>query len=161
MSGMLRVYSEHFDVRSFMDATNWAEETREIDCEIEVDVLSKQRLKRDPAAKPISGFQICVTSGNFDPLPQQQQEALQFLKRYKHLLIPVTEFGGEGVLDFGINARITSPRVGAQFDYFNADLIRLLGEIGFGLELSQYDWGRPKHPGYLRNRFPIIKLWKR
>jgi len=83
-----------------------------------------------------SGFNIDVCEVDSDGLKEQTEKAIEFLKNNFAELKRLMEYTGveDGVLDFAINKRDAF----AQFDRFPAELIRLAGSLGLGIELSQY-----------------------
>jgi hypothetical protein len=83
-----------------------------------------------------SGFNLDVSDADFLDLPRQVEDAIAFLEGNHKKLSRLCGFPGiETVtLDFGIARR----DVFAQFHRFPPTLIRLAGELGLGIELSQY-----------------------
>lgn len=83
-----------------------------------------------------AGASYLVSNAGLADFDTQRSDSVDFMKRYEAELKVVLSFPGvEGaVLDFGIWRR----DVAAQYDYFPPELIRLAGELGLGIELSQY-----------------------
>ena len=76
-----------------------------------------------------------VSEADFDNLSGQIRGAIKYLKKNSAELSSLTSKGFKGIqLDFGIKKR----DVGAQFDCFPPELLRLAGQMEIGIELSQY-----------------------
>ena len=72
---------------------------------------------------------------NLKSLNNKKKDAIEFLTHNKTQLHQIMSLPGvEGALDFGIVWR----DVAFQCDYFPPELIRIAGELGLGIELSQY-----------------------
>jgi hypothetical protein len=95
-----------------------------------------------PASQPqgkkndASGINLVVSDADFHEFPRQVEEATAFLQAHKEELARLRGFPGVEAmtLDFGIARR----DVIVQSDFFPPSLIRLAGELGLGIELSQY-----------------------
>jgi hypothetical protein len=87
----------------------------------------------------VSGIHIVVSDAEFDAFPQQVTEAISFLRTHHDQVRVLCEFPGVdgAILDFGIARR----DVPVQCDILPPELIRLAGELGLGIELSQYPTG--------------------
>ena len=83
-----------------------------------------------------SGADYLVSDAEFEDFEGQQSDAVEYLKLHETEIKAILSFSGvEGVvLDFGISRR----EVAVQCDYFPPELIKLAGELGLGIELSQY-----------------------
>jgi hypothetical protein len=83
-----------------------------------------------------SGANFTVSDGGFDEFEQQKEDAMQFLTEHQSSLEQMMAYQGvdRANLDFGIRWR----DVLVQGDYFPPELLKLAGEIGLGIELSQY-----------------------
>jgi hypothetical protein len=83
-----------------------------------------------------SGVHVEASAADFDEFPQQAADATQFLSAHADEVRRLRNFPGvEGVtLDFGIWRR----DVWVQCDHFPAELVRLAGALGVGLELTVY-----------------------
>lgn len=96
------------------------------------------RFKRNPnKLNRNSGFNILVSDAEFNEFEKQKKEAIDYLRKHQELLSKIMSYEGVdgGDLDFGIEWR----DVVIQCDNFPANLIKLAGQIGLGVELSQYE----------------------
>jgi hypothetical protein len=97
-----------------------------------------------PATKPDgrkhegSGIDVIVSGADFHEFPRQVEEATAFLEARKEELLRLRALPGleSMTIDFGIARRGV-----VQFDFLPPSLIRLAGELGLGIELSQYPVG--------------------
>ena len=83
-----------------------------------------------------TGARYLVSDADFSEFDIQKNEAIEFLRNNKRLLeeamkLPSVE---DASLDFGIERR----DVAVQSDYFQPELLKLAGNLGLGIELSQY-----------------------
>lgn len=88
-----------------------------------------------------SGLQIVASEAEFDEFQKQVSETTAFIKANLPELLKLGQQaqdlpGSHFLFDFGINTRMYE--VGVQCDYFPAELVRLIGTVGAGIELSQY-----------------------
>jgi hypothetical protein len=95
--------------------------------------------QRSEKLHDFGGFKCDVSSPD-DNLAGQVIEAITFLsEHYEDLAqlasVPAIE---AKYLDFGYCCRLDSKRCCVQCDYLPADLLRLCGELGIGIELSLY-----------------------
>lgn len=98
-----------------------------------------------PASQPegrrndSSGMNVIVSEAGFAELPLQIEEATAFLEAHREELARLRDFPGVEAmtLDFGIARR----DVVVQCDYLPPELLRAAGELGIGIELSQYPIG--------------------
>jgi hypothetical protein len=92
--------------------------------------------RRKGSKSSSSGARYVVSEADFDQFEQQKLDAIKFLKRNKDRIQEIMDLNGiDGAdLDFGIHRR----DVPVQCDNFPSDLIKLAGNLGLGLELSQY-----------------------
>jgi len=83
-----------------------------------------------------SGINVVVSKADYHEFSRQVDEATAFLEAHKEVLLRLRCFPGIEVmsLDFGITRR----DVIVQSDLLPPPLIRLAGELGLGIELSQY-----------------------
>lgn len=87
-----------------------------------------------------NGCSFDLSSADFDRFDLQKKDALNFLETNfeKFKLLP--DFGLKideiPVIDFGIYTRMFD--VVIQSDYFEPKLLKLAGELNFGIEISQY-----------------------
>ncbi len=88
-----------------------------------------------------SGCSIDISKADFDQFEIQKSDAIFFLTENFEKLQRLTEFGllitESPRLDFGIFTRMFE--VGAQFDRFEPELLRLAGNLNLTIELSQYE----------------------
>jgi len=83
-----------------------------------------------------SGLNIQISKAEWNEFEKQKKDAVEFLREHKHIMSSVASYSGvEGAyLDFGIEWR----NVSVQSDSFPPSLIVLAGQIGLGIEISQY-----------------------
>jgi hypothetical protein len=83
-----------------------------------------------------SGASFVVSDAGFDQFKIQKEDAIAFLTTNRQELQRIMSFPGiEGAcLDFGIYWR----DVPMQCDHFPSELVAIAGELGLGIELSQY-----------------------
>jgi len=83
-----------------------------------------------------SGVHIAVSDAAFEEFPRQVEEAVVFLRTHYEEVRQLVQFPGVELayLDFGVARR----EVEVQCDYLPPELVRLAGELGLGIELSQY-----------------------
>lgn len=129
MSCILRVVGTKFDFKELGRMNLIPDSTWEKDA-------PRLSTKPDGKKNTNSGATFVVSDAEFDDFEQQKYNAIDFLKRNKHQIQEILNFSGiEGaVLDFGIYWR----NVPVQCDHFPAELVKLAGELGLGLELTQY-----------------------
>jgi hypothetical protein len=86
-----------------------------------------------------SGINVVASEADFGEFPRQVEEATAFLLAHREELARLRDFPGVEAmtLDFGIARR----DVVVQCDYLPPDLLRVVGELGMGIELSQYPIG--------------------
>lgn len=83
-----------------------------------------------------SGFNVVVSDAEFSEFTRQVEDTIAFLTTHRGELERLGAAPGieELWLDFGIERR----DVMLQCDQFPPELIRLAGQLGMGIELSQY-----------------------
>ena len=82
-----------------------------------------------------SGGNYVVSDAEFEEFAQQKQDAFEYLMHNKTQIRQIMSLSGaQGTLDFGIIWR----DVAVQCDHFPAELIRIAGELGLAIELTQY-----------------------
>nr|GFC85490.1 hypothetical protein [Tanacetum cinerariifolium] len=98
---------------------------------------------RGPFTK--SGFHVVTSEAAFEEFELQITETIAFIKSHRVALqqlaavaVSLPEYCF--VFDFGITTRMFD--VAAQVDYFPPELVRLMGELGAGIKLSQYPSAR-------------------
>jgi hypothetical protein len=83
-----------------------------------------------------TGARYIVSDADFDEFDIQKNEAIEFLTNNNRIIeemikLPSVEYAS---LDFGIERR----DVAVQCDSFQPELLKLAGNLGLGIELSQY-----------------------
>ncbi|MBL7984607.1 MAG: hypothetical protein JNM91_06380 [Flavobacteriales bacterium] len=130
MSCVLRIAGIGFQVDAYLAATGLAA--------IGTWKTGDQRGIRGPAIS--NGCNIDVSNADFNDLKGQIRDAIKFLRDRSENLKRLPDFGlltsDEPELDFGIDTRMHD--VGAQFDYFPNELLKLCGDLGLCICLSQY-----------------------
>ncbi|MCP4675706.1 MAG: hypothetical protein GY854_09415 [Deltaproteobacteria bacterium] len=83
-----------------------------------------------------SGAGYLVSDADFDQFDQQKIDAVRFLFENRDKIEQIMSLPGleYAVLDFGIKQR----DVAAQYERFEPELVKSAGELGLGIELSQY-----------------------
>lgn len=131
MSTVLKAYGDDFDVDTYLNG-----------CTLPVCAVKRKGEPVFPSSQPAgrrhiaSGIHITVSDADFDDLAGQVAESIAFLQENAEQLQRLCRWPGIKlpVLDFGINRR----EAAVQCDCFPAELLRLAGELGIGIELSQY-----------------------
>jgi hypothetical protein len=131
MSTVLRAYGTDFDVDVFLDG-----------CTLPICKTSRRGEPVFPRSQPNgrrneqSGVHIVSSDADFDSLPDQITEAIAFLRNNNDQLQRLSGWPGieSLTLDFGIHRRDAT----VQCDRFPADLLKLAGDLGIDVELSQY-----------------------
>jgi hypothetical protein len=81
-----------------------------------------------------------LSKADFNDFEQQRKDALEFLKTNFDQLKTVFDFGltknDKPRIDFGITTRMND--VAIQCDYLEPELLKLAGNLNFGIEISQY-----------------------
>jgi|WetSurMetagenome_2_1015567.scaffolds.fasta_scaffold648531_1 hypothetical protein len=135
MGSVLRIWGENFNVTEYLK-TNKLKPFKIYYKDEPVNKLKPEGIKHNS-----SGFLIATTKSSFDNLDFQVKETIRFLKRNLKYLEPLSKDKSitESVLDFGINSRIDSGNGEmTQYDFFPSELLRLAGNLGFDICLSQY-----------------------
>ena len=135
MSCVLRISGKDFDVDRFLGDTGLVPYARHRKGDVMPFPKSK-KIEYDD-----NGCSFDLSSADFDNLEQQQRDAIDFLKTnfkkfkalYSYKLYP----SDSPTIDFGINSRMEDDVV-VQCDYFPTELLKLAGDLGFGIEISQY-----------------------
>ena len=135
MSTILRAAGPAFDVDAFLPG-----------CGLLIDRVYRRGEARFSRTKPggtaleTSGLTVLVSGAGLDDFAGQVRDATDFLSRHGAEVRRLVEVVGvDGVsLDFAIARRGEA----AQVDGFPADLVRLAGACGIGLELSHYRVGQ-------------------
>jgi hypothetical protein len=141
MSCVLRIDGKYFNVVQFLSTTDLKPYEKHIKGE-ELKIK-----KRDKTIHKTSGCSFELSKADFNRFDLQKKDAIRFLKENFDKLIEIYSFGltkkENPTIDFAIETRMNE--VGAQFDYFEPELIKLAGSLDFGIEISQY------HPASERN----------
>jgi hypothetical protein len=138
MSTVLRASGEEFGVDAFLAVSN-----------LHPTKVFRRGEPRAPKSNPngrtheTSGLNVVRSNADFHELPRQISETVAFLELHASEIRQLVAWPGvEGAsLDFGIERR----DVFVQCDYFSPDLVRIAGELGLGIELTQYPNGEPAH----------------
>ena len=87
-----------------------------------------------------NGCSFDLSNADFDRFDLQKKDAIIFLETNFDKLKMLPEFGLKTeeipVIDFGIYTRMFDVEI--QSDYFEPKLLKLAGELNFGIEISQY-----------------------
>lgn len=126
-----------FDVDSFLNDSKL--KPYKIYRKGELPEFPKNKSKKTPYKE--NGCYFDASKADFDNLDKQISDAIRFLKKnFKHFEV-LPEYGfkktDKPTLDFGIESRMNRNTV-VQCDLFPSDLLLLCGQLGFGIELSQY-----------------------
>ena len=129
MACYLRVYGDELNVKELI-------ETLEVKPS-KVWEKGLPRFKSNPnKLNKNSGFNIEISDAEWNEFEKQKEMAIEYLEIHKTILSSVISYSGVegGYLDFGIEWRNEA----VQSDSFPPILIKLAGQIGLGIELSQY-----------------------
>jgi hypothetical protein len=141
MSCVLRIEGEFFNVGQFLRSTNLKPYEKHI------KGANLKIKKNDKSIHKTSGCSFDLSDADFNRFDLQKKDAIRFLKDNFDKLKDIYSFGltkkENPIIDFAIETRMND--VGAQFDYFEPELIKLVGKLDFGIEISQY------HPASDRN----------
>jgi hypothetical protein len=132
MSAVLRAYGANFDVDAFLAG-----------CRLSVCAVKRRGEPVFPASQPNgrrheqSGVHVLTSDADFREFGRQVEESVAFLQGNSAELRKLCEFPGveRVTLDFGIARR---DEVAVQYDHLPAELVRLAGSLGLGIELSHY-----------------------
>ncbi|UKN00220.1 hypothetical protein K6119_10795 [Paracrocinitomix mangrovi] len=87
-----------------------------------------------------SGCSFDLSKADFSDFDQQIKDSINFLNKNYNELKSVFSFGLKKdeipVIDFGIESRMHEVEV--QCDYLEPELLKLAGNLNFGIEISQY-----------------------
>lgn len=86
------------------------------------------------------GFSSVVSDADFDYLPEQIQDAIEYLTKYQSVLreLITNHEISDIVLDFPYTCRLLSKNTITQSDSLPADLLKLAGYLGIRIEMSLY-----------------------
>lgn len=134
MSCILRIEGENFKVHEYVEKTN----LQPFNAYLKGDKLGFTRRGID--YHEINGCSFDLSIADFDQFDLQKKDAIEFLEKNFEKLKLLSEFGLSKdeipVIDFGIFTRMFDYEV--QCDYLEPKLLRLAGELNFGIEISQY-----------------------
>ena len=134
MSCILRIEGENFKVHEFIAETN----LEPYIAFIKGDKLGFKRRGIDIYESNGCSFEL--SNAEFDKFDLQKKDALEFLEKHFDKLKLLFEFGLEKneipTIDFGIFTRMFDVQI--QSDYLEPKLLKLAGELNFGIEISQY-----------------------
>ena len=96
----------------------------------------RSEIKKDGERNRNSGASFLVSNADFHQFEKQKKDAISFLTNKRTVIRRIMNWPGvdSACLDFGIERR----DVAAQFDHLPAELLRLAGELGIDIEISQY-----------------------
>ncbi|CAM3184801.1 hypothetical protein [Flavobacterium frigoris] len=134
MSCILRIEGENFKVHEFIAETG----LEPYIAFIKGDKLGFKRRGID--IYEINGCSFELSNADFDNFDLQKKDALEFLEKNLEKLKLLFKFGLENseipIIDFGIFTRMYDYQI--QSDYLEPKLLKLAGELNFGIEISQY-----------------------
>jgi len=135
VSCVLRAYGSDLDVDGYLSQVELTELL------IIVRRKGTRRFEGQKNPDTISGFNLRVSEAEFSELDQQQADALAFLQQYERELGLLAAFPGveDVVLDFGIEDR----NVAAQVDSFPPELLRKMGALDIGLDVTRRPFMEP------------------
>ncbi len=134
MSCVLRVEGESFKVDQFLKETG----LKAYEKHVKGEKLTIP--KKNKVTHVTSGCTFNLSKVDFDRFDLQKKDAIEFLKSNYDKLKIIFSFGlnqdENPTIDFAIETRMHE--VGAQFDYLEPELLKLSGNLDFGIEISQY-----------------------
>ena len=114
---------------------------RLLEFDLKPDSMYRKGEPQSPKSKsksthPTSGVRYVVSNADFDQFEEQKKDAINFMRDNACSIREIMSAAGvDGAeLDFGIDKR----DVFVQCDSFPAELVRLAGELGLDIMLSQY-----------------------
>jgi hypothetical protein len=131
---VLRAGGPNFEVDTFLATSS-------------LEVISVRRKGEPrPASKPDgprseqSGFNVGVSSKDWNDLPGQIDDAKAFLAEHEAELRRLRSFPGvDGVeIDFPMNLRIGTNNIAVQSDRFPAELLLAAGRLGIDIVMTTY-----------------------
>ena len=134
MSCVLRIEGKNFKVNEFIDQTN---------LKPYIKYLKGEKLgfiRRGIDIHQINGCSFDLSKAEFDRFDLQKIDAINFLEKYFDKLKLLSEFGLQEdeipIIDFAIFTKMFE--VAVQSDYLEPKLLKLAGDLNFGIEISQY-----------------------
>ena len=132
MSCVLRIEGTEFRVDDFLKSTGL--KPYKIFRKNEKDKIVKDLIYDS------NGCAIDLSKADFDEFEQQKKDVIAYLKMNFEKLNTVFSFGLHNdeipVMDFGTTTRMHEVEI--QSDYLEPELLKLAGNLNFGIELSQY-----------------------
>lgn len=134
MSCVLRIEGENFKVNEFLKITKLSA------YKVYVKGDKIGYTKNMNTIYQTNGCSFDLSKADFDRFDLQKKDALKFLESNFEKLKLLPDFGLTEeeipVIDFGIFTRMFEVEI--QSDYFEPKLLKLAGELNFGIEISQY-----------------------
>jgi hypothetical protein len=132
MSCVLRIDGKDFKVDDFLKSSNL--KPYRIYRKGEKIEIGKRKLEEG------SGCSFDLSTANFNDFEQQRKDAVKFLKTHFDKLNTVFSYGLSKseipTIDFGTATRMHNVEI--QCDYLEPELLKLAGNLNFGIEISQY-----------------------
>ncbi len=134
MSCVLRIKGKEFDVEHFLRLSNLKPYDKHIKGE------KKEFNKKENNLHKTSGCSFDLSEASFDRFDLQKKDVILFLTKHFDKLKDLYSFGltkdESPIIDFAIVNRMDD--VFIQCDYLEPELLKLVGELAFGIEISQY-----------------------
>ena len=134
MSCVLRIEGENFKVHEFIAKSN---------LKPYMAYTKGEKLgfvRRGIDYQELNGCAFDLSMADFDNFDLQKKDTIEFLEKNFKMLKMLPEFGlSENeipIIDFGIYTKMLEFEV--QSDYLEPKLLKLAGELNFGIEISQY-----------------------
>ena len=135
MSCILRINGKDFDVQGFLEITELKPYEQHLKGEKRPFKRTGKQLTYDE-----SGCRFQLSDADFKEFKQQRKDAIHFLTTNFDKLKAIFSFGlsdnENPRIDFGIETRMYDVEV--QCDHLEPELLRLAGNLNFGIEISQY-----------------------
>ena len=132
MSCVLRIDGINFKVDDFLKSTNLKPYT--IYRKGEQTKIGKMKIHNS------SGCSFDLSIADFNDFEKQRKDATEFLKNQFDKLKSIYSFGLDNdenpIIDFGTTTRMFEVEI--QCDYLEPELLKLAGNLNFGIEISQY-----------------------
>ena len=132
MSCVLRIESKNFNVIEFLKETK---------LESYQTYLKGDDLIKNHSKHAENGCKFDLSDAEFDRFDLQKKDAIEFLTKHFIELKRLTEFGIEevdkGTIDFAVYSTSQNSLIQSDY-YFEVELLKLAGELSFGIEITQY-----------------------
>ncbi len=132
MSCVLRIAGKKFKVDDFLESTNLKP--------YRVFRIGEKRIVGKKKIEDSNGCSFDLSKADFKNFEQQKKDVIEFLNIHFDKLKTVFSFGlstnENPTIDFAITTKMNEVYV--QFDYLEPKLIKLAGNLNFGIEISQY-----------------------